>query len=59
IDGGYVEQPGIDALEKCKKFVNENLLHLHKALALIPFCADNQCSVEEAFTKFGWTPIKA
>lgn len=59
IDGGYVEQPGIDALEKCKKFVNENLLHLHKALALIPFCADNQCSVEEAFAKFGWTPIKA
>jgi hypothetical protein len=59
VDGGYVEQPGIDALEKCKRFVNDNLLHLHKALAVIPFCADNHCSVEEAFSKFGWNTIKA
>jgi hypothetical protein len=59
VDGGYVEQPGVDALERCKKFVNENLLHLHKALALIPFCADNQCTVEDALARFGWATIKA
>jgi hypothetical protein len=59
IDGGYLEQVTLDALEKAKKFVNSNLLHLHKALALIPYCADNQCTLDEAIAKFGWAPIKA
>lgn len=58
VEEGFLEQVAFDALETCKKFVNANHLHLHKALAVIPYCADNQCTVDEAILRFGWTPIK-
>jgi len=57
VDGEFLEELAVDAIEKCKVFVNSNLLHLHKALALVCYCADNRCTLEEAFAQFGWSPV--
>jgi hypothetical protein len=59
VEGGFLEQVVMDALEKCKTFINANSLHIHKALALVSYCADNQCSLEEATLQFGWTPAQS
>ncbi len=57
VESGTVEQLILDIVEKCKSFINNNLLSQTKAGILISYCAENQCSLEHALSQFGWVVL--